>query len=367
MPLRNQLAALRQQRNIAAADLARRTGVSRQTIYALEAGQYSPNTELALRLARELGVSVEQLFSLDEPATPAPPAPVATQVLAPAPATASQAVRVARLHDRWISIPTSATPYYLPDADGLLTSPRKLALFHPDDSFEQRLIVAGCDPATALLCRLAERAAHVEILPAPAPSQLALEWLHQGKVHIAGAHLEDPATGDFNLPYLRRHFPHDDFAVLTFAEWEEGFVVRPGNPKRIRAAEHLTRPSVRFINREPGSGARSLFDRLLHQAGVTPDQIRGYDTLAPGHLAAAYAVSTGHADCCLATASAAQTFSLDFVAVKRERYDLVLRRDTLRDLPAAQILADLLQRAPLRRRLASLAGYDLTHTGASRA
>ena len=366
MPVRNQLATLRQQRGISAADLAQRTGVSRQTIYAIEAGQYSPNTEVTLRLARELETSVEDIFSLDDPA-PNAPAPVPTQVLAAAPLAAHQSVRVARVADRWISVPVSAAPYFLPEADGLLDSPRKVTLFSPSDSLDRRLIVAGCDPATALLCRLTERAAQVEILPAAAPSQLALQWLHQGKVHIAGSHLEDPHTGEFNLPYLRRHFPAEDLAVLTFAEWEEGFVIRPGNPKRICAAEHLARRDVRFINRESGSGSRSLLDRLLAQAGLDGKSVRGYDTIARGHLAAAYAVLTGEADCCLATAAAAQTFSLDFVPLKRERYDLVLRRDTLASVPAAHVLADLLQRAALRRRLQSLAGYDVTHTGAARA
>ena len=58
--------------------------------------------------------------------------------------------------------------------------------------------------------------------------KLALDWLKEGKVHIAGTHLQDPASSEFNLPVIRRQFPNRDMAVVTFARWEEGFVVAAG-------------------------------------------------------------------------------------------------------------------------------------------
>ena len=86
------------------------------------------------------------------------------------------------------------------------------------------------------------------------------------------------------------------------------------------------------------------------------------DRIVAGHLAAAYAVFANDADCCLATESAARAYGLDFVPLHRERYDFVLRRETL-DLPNAQAFLDVLQRAALRRKLESLAGYDTTRMG----
>ena len=173
-----------------------------------------------------------------------------------------------------------------------------------------------------------------------------------------------PRTGEFNLPYLRRHFAGCELAVVTFASWEEGLVVATGNPKKIRSTADLARQQVRFINREPGSGSRNLADRMLGDAGVHPRSVRGYGTIAFGHLAAAHAVSAGEADCCLATQSAASAFGLDFVPIRRERFDLVLRRESL-DLPAVHAMTDVLQRASLRRRLETLAGYDTSRTGAT--
>ncbi len=362
------LAHIRKSRGIGAAELAKRVKVSRQTIYAIEAGTYVPNTEVALRLARELETSVDELFALPAEERETPQA-VSTEVLAQEPPSKGQPVRLARIGARWMSVPVSASPYYLPEADGIVSrglgkgaQRAEIIAFSQDESEQKRLILAGCDPATGLLSSMVERATGVEILSAGASSRLALSWLKDGKVHIAGSHLEDPATGEFNLPYLRRELAGEDLAVVTFASWEEGFVVAPGNPREVRKIEDLARRGTRFVNREAGSGSRALLDRLIAGAGVETARITGYERVARGHLAAAFSVLSGDADCCLATRSAARTFGLDFVAVHSERYDLVLRRKTL-ELPAAQAFLDVLQRASLRRKLETLAGYDTSQTG----
>jgi molybdate-binding protein len=117
------------------------------------------------------------------------------------------------------------------------------------------------------------------------------------------------------------------------------------------------------VNREPGSGSRALLEQLLEKAGMDAHQIQGYERVAYGHLAAAYCVVSNEADICLATRSAAQTFGLDFVPLRSERYDLVMRRKTA-DLPNVKAFLDVLQRATLRRKLEVLAGYDTSETGA---
>jgi molybdate-binding protein len=139
-------------------------------------------------------------------------------------------------------------------------------------------------------------------------------------------------------------------------------VVTPGNPKRVHKIDDLARKTVRFVNREPGSGSRGLLDKLLEQAGMDGSKVQGYDRVAHGHLAAAYCVVSREADVCLATRSAAQTFGLDFIPLHSERYDLVMRKRTA-DLPAVKAFLDVLQRAALRRKLEVLAGYDTSQTG----
>jgi molybdate-binding protein/DNA-binding XRE family transcriptional regulator len=364
----NRLAQLRKSRGVGASDLARRVQISRQTVYAIEAGTYVPNTEVALRLARELEVTVDDLFSLQADALPSPES-FAAEILSAAPPEAGQPVRICQVGSRWVGVPATASPYYMPEADGIIKRARRtsgrvdLAVFAKGEAAQKRLVLAGCDPATSLLARMVEKISGVEIVSAAASSKLALSWLKDGKVHIAGSHLEDPKTGEFNLPFLRKEFPGEDLKVVTFARWEEGLVIATGNPAGIGKLEDLARRNVRFMNREPGSGSRALLDKLLTKAGVDSAKVRGYDRVAYGHLAAAYCVVSKEADVCLATRSAARAFGLDFVPLHSERYDLVMRKSTA-ELPAIQAFLDVLQRATLRRKLEVLAGYDTSETGA---
>jgi len=365
--VQNRVGEIRKSRGVGASDLARRVHVSRQTIYAIELGTYVPNTEVALNLAKELEVTVDELFLLQE-GPQKPPESLAAEVLSSGPPVKGQPVRVCQIGSRWVSVPVSASPYYMPEADGIIKRTGKtngradLVVFAKEEAAQKRLVLAGCDPATGLLSRMVERISGVEIVSAAASSKLALSWLSEGKVHVAGSHLEDPKTGEFNLPYIRKQFPDEDFSVVTFARWEEGFVVAIGNPKRIRKPEDLARKNVRFVNREPGSGSRGLLDKLLEKAGIGGEKVQGYDRIAHGHLAAAFSVVSREADVCLATRSAAQTFGLDFVPLHSERYDLVMRKRTA-DLPAVKAFLDVLQRATLRRKLEVLAGYDTSQTG----
>ncbi len=359
--VRSKLAEIRSSRGVAAAAIAKRVGVTRQTIYAIEAGNYVPNTEVALRLARELEVPVEELFTLAE-AESSGAVSLPAEYLSPSKASKGQAVRLGQVGTKRVSVPVSASPYFLPEADGIITDRTRVAVFSSDAGVRKRIVLAGCDPATSLLATMVERGTGLEVIHAPASSELALRWLKEGKVHIAGSHLEDPRTAEFNVPFIRREFGNEEIGVVTFAEWEEGFVVPKGNPRSIRGVGDLTRRNVVFINRQPGSGSRLLIDKLLREAGVPHSSIQGYSRIAAGHLAAAYAVVSGEADCCLATRSAARAFDLGFVPLRSERYDFVFRTGAL-EFPSVQTFMDVLQRASLRRKLETLAGYDTSKTG----
>lgn len=364
----NQLAAIRKSRGVGQSYLARKAGVSRQTIHAIESGEYVPNTEVALRLAQELEVTVDQLFSLPR-ALEKSLQPLTVDYVSVARPQKGQAVRISKVGARWVGVPVSASPLFLPEADGVVEQGLSakgradVVVFSKDELSSKRLVMAGCDPASSLLTNMVEKISGVEIVSTAASSRRALAWLRQGRVHIAGSHLEDAKTGEFNLPFIRREFPDGDFSVITFARWEAGLVVAPGNPKHIKTVAQLPHKGIRFANREAGSGSRALLDRLLARAGIQPASIRGYDRIAQGHLAAAYMVASGSADCCMATRSAARAFGLDFIPLHSERYDLILRRATL-ELPAAKAFLDVLQRSLLRRKLETLAGYDTTQTGA---
>ena len=314
----NRLGQIRKSRGVSASDLARRVRVSRQTIYSIEAGTYVPNTEVALNLARELEVTIDELFALQGGARKSPES-LTTEVLSGEAPAKGQPVRICQIGSRWVSVPVSASPYYMPEADGIIKRAGRtdgrpdLVVFAKEEAAQKRLVLAGCDPATGLLSRMVEKISGVEVVSAAASSKLALTWLSEGKVHIAGSHLEDPKTGEFNLPFIRKQFPDEDFSVVTFARWEEGLVIASGNPKGVRKIEDLARKNIRFVNREPGSGSRLLLDSSLKRLGIAASKVTGYGGVAYGHLPAAWQVRTGQVDGCVATRAAAQVFGLDFV------------------------------------------------------
>jgi len=368
MDTRTELPAIRKRRGISAAKLAALASVSRQTIYAIEAGEYVPNTALALQLAKILEVRVEDLFQLEGDIA-APPPPVTVEMLGGAgTARKGQPVQLCPVGKRLIGVPAVPQPLMLPMADGIVVESSRRArqasvrVFPSDEPEGKRLLIAGCDPGISLLARHLMKSEGVEMMVAPSTSQQALEWLKEGSVHIAGSHLRDASTGDYNLAAIGRLFPQGGVKVVTFAIWEQGLVAAAGNPKNIRGVEDLARKDIRIINREKGAGSRDLLDHELRRAGIAWQGIRGYEQIAHGHLPAALAVSLGEVDCCIATRSAAQAFGLSFVPLATERYDLVIRRQHVK-MPAVEALLDGLNRSALRRKLEILAGYDTSHTG----
>ena len=366
MQTQTQLRQIREQRAVSAAQLAKTAGVSRQTIYAIEAGDYVPNTALALHLARILEVRVEDLFQIEPELAPAAP-PLTVELLASTSVSKGQPVQLCRVGRHTLAVPAVPQPM-LPMADGVVIEAGKRAAsvkvqaLPAEGKTGSRLLIAGCDPGVSLLVQHLARYHEVDSVLAQASSQLALEWLKQGKVHVAGTHLRDLPSGEYNLPLVRRLFPKGEVTVVTFAIWEQGLVVQPGNPKNIQSAADLARKDISIINREKGAGSRDLLEQKLREAGSGPERLKGHDRIAHGHLPAALAVSLGEADCCIATRSAARAFGLSFVPWATERYDLVLRRSELKS-PAVEALLEILNRAAIRRRLELLAGYDTSHTG----
>jgi molybdate-binding protein/DNA-binding XRE family transcriptional regulator len=341
----NRLAGVRKSRGIAAVDLAAQAGITRQAIYAIEAGTYVPNTSVALRLARALETSVEDLFALDDETAPANSAQTFEPLDETSPGAPGEPIQICRVGRRVIGVVAPSFPAYLPVADGVV-SDSGLASLAAEPNCGDRLLVAGCDPALSLLASYA-REAGIEVVLANANSARALEWLREGKVDIAGTHVGANPTGS---------------SVVTFALWEEGFVVRRGNPKSIRTIADLANPLVKFVNRDPGSGSRKLFDSQIAAAGIPLARIRGSESCVSGHLAAAWAVASGAADCCIAAGSAARRFGLEFIPLASERFELVLhKRDMTKK--AVEGLFDVLNRSRLRRQLETVAGYDVSHAG----
>jgi putative molybdopterin biosynthesis protein len=186
-------------------------------------------------------------------------------------------------------------------------------------------------------------------------SEESLALFSRGAVEVAGFHLDGAG--------LRRHLRPGRDVLVRFAARDQGLIVAAGNPKRLHSLQDLAARHARFVNRQRGSGTRRHVDRLLQDAGVAPEALRGYGTEEHTHLAVAATVATGRADAGFGVHAAAAQFGLDFVPVLREQYWLALRSAALASVPGRQLL-QALSGKPLARIARKFPGYDLSGAGA---
>lgn len=186
--------------------------------------------------------------------------------------------------------------------------------------------------------------------------------LRRGEAHLAGSHLLDPQTGEYNLSYIRQYLPDTPVVVVALVGREQGLLVPKGNLKAIRSLEDLAREGVRFVNRQRGAGTRVLLDYQLSKLGIDAAAIGGYDQEEYTHLAVAAAVASGRADCGLGIAAAAHALNLEFIPLFKERYDLVFLREEY-NKPLVAPLLEVLRDASFQKAVSQLPGYDIAPMG----
>lgn len=186
--------------------------------------------------------------------------------------------------------------------------------------------------------------------------------LKRQEAHIIGTHLLDPATGQYNLPDLKKQklLPH--VVVMNLVIREQGLIVPKGNPKKIRGIKDLIRKDVTFINRQPGAGTRLLLDYKLEKLKISPEQVKGYEREEVTHMAVAVAVVSGLADTGLGVKSAAKALGLDFIPIEREDYDLVFLKDFYVSAMGQRLVAVIRSNA-FKKAVEQLDGYDTKRTG----
>jgi putative molybdopterin biosynthesis protein len=186
--------------------------------------------------------------------------------------------------------------------------------------------------------------------------------LKRGEAHIIGTHLLDPATGQYNLPDLKKQQLLSKVVVLNLVIREQGLIVPKGNPKKIKGIKDLIRKDVTFINRQPGAGTRVLLDYKLAKLKLKPQQVRGYEREEVTHMAVAVAVASGLADTGLGIKSAAKALGLDFVPIEQEDYDLVFSKDFFAS-DLGQKLVQVIRSEAFKQAVMQLDGYDTVKTG----
>ncbi len=317
-------------------------------------------------------------LGLPPPQRPTLQAQITRRLLSPAGDDEFVRVVVGKVGERLLAAPLSRGAGVLTSlvrADGLVRIPRFLEgldvgervtvdLYRSPEEIAQTILAIGSHDLTLdLLAQfLAAREPRRRLASANAGSLGGLLALRRGEAHLAGAHLLDPESGEYNLPYIRHYLPETSVVVVTLTRREQGLIVQPGNPKEIRGIADLGREDVTYVNRQRGAGTRVLLDYLLTREGLSAEEIQGYAREEVSHLAVAVDVQTELADCGMGVRAAADALGLDFVPLVWERYDLVVPQPFWEDNLLAPLQA-LLHEPMFCEAVAGLPGYDPSGMG----
>lgn len=260
-------------------------------------------------------------------------------------------------------------------ADGIVRVPRfseghdagatvTVHLYRDPREIERTLVAIGShDLILDVLAQfLAARHDGLRLASANVGSLGGLVALRRGEAHLAGSHLLDTETGEYNVSYIRRYLPGQEIALVTLAGREQGWMVPPGNPKGLSGWADAARADVELVNRQRGAGTRVLLDYELGKLGIEPSAVRGYEREEYTHLAVAAAVASGAADAGLGIRAAARALKLDFVPLAHEAYQLVIPRRHY-ESELLRPLLDLLQDDEFRAAVTTMPGYDLAEMG----
>jgi putative molybdopterin biosynthesis protein len=287
-------------------------------------------------------------------------------------------VNLGRVGERLVAIPLSrgaGSITSLTKATGFLRIPetvegvsdtesQPVTLLTSRQGIESTLVVAGSHDMTIDLIAnfLMKHDPRINLASSNVGSLGGLLALKKGAAHLAGSHLLDTETGEYNISYIHRYLPGLEVYLVNLVYREQGLMVALGNPKSISGLVDLSQAGVSFVNRQAGSGTRILLDWQLQQLGLDSSRINGYEREEYTHMAVAVDVLSGSADVGVGIHAAAQALDLDFIPVTTERYDLVIPAGHY-DNPLVQSLLEIIATQEFKDQVMTLGGYDVRDTG----
>ena len=229
---------------------------------------------------------------------------------------------------------------------------------------EGALLAAGSNDPILDILKTYIRKAYPEffIFSANTGSTDGLKALNQGYTDIAWSHLLDPKSGQYNIPFLSTYLPNLKTVVINLFNRDLGFLAAPGNPLHIRGFKDLSRPKVRFINRQKGSGTRVLLDHHVKKLRLSPAEIEGYDREVYTHFEVGLSILSKEADVGIATIAVSKLLGLPFISITRESFDMILDQSTFFQ-KGVQVLIEILNSKTFRDRVEGLGIYDFKNSG----
>ncbi|MEY9970174.1 putative molybdopterin biosynthesis protein [Lysinibacillus sp. RC46] len=226
----------------------------------------------------------------------------------------------------------------------------------------KKIIISGQDLALDLLGKYIEKKQSNKVLRSHEGSFNGVMALYNGDCDIASLHLYDGDTEEYNTPYLKKIFVSHSYILLNLISRRAGFYVQKGNPLQIQSMDDFKTKSLKLMNREKGSGARTFLDEQLRIHHISPSSIEGYNEEEMSHIDVASAVAKGHADIGIGIEKISKLIEVDFIPLIRERYDIVLLKTPENQL-LVESVKEILNSPDFQSEVVALGDYDVTQMG----
>jgi putative molybdopterin biosynthesis protein len=198
----------------------------------------------------------------------------------------------------------------------------------------------------------------MKIVSSHVGSMAGIMAIRKGEAHVAGIHLLDPGSKQYNIPYVNKLLAGQDVVLYPFLKRKQGWILPKGNPLGITGVADLVRTKANFVNRQKGAGTRILFDMLLEDMCLTPEEITGYDREMFSHLAVAAEVKGDSHGAGLGIYPAAKALDLEFVPLADEEYDLLMTREFY-ESEQGRLLREVIHSDVFKAQVEKIGGYQV--------
>ncbi len=283
-------------------------------------------------------------------------------------------IKLGRVGEHLIATPLSrgaGVTMSLVKADGLLAIPKSVEgleagtkvlveRLHSMEQIEQAMVSIGSHDILMdhLNDMMAKDASGYSVSSAHVGSLGGIMAVKRGETHVAPTHLLDDKTGVYNVSFVNRYLKEEPVVLLKGIKRWQGLYVKKGNPFKVQGIRDLAEKNLIFVNRQKGSGTRTLLDYYLKKERLNGGEIQGYKNELTTHTGVALSVVSGNSQVGMGIQSVAKLMGLDFIPLALEEYDFIIPKRYLEE-PRVKHFIETVKSDAFREKLEAMGGYEV--------